>query len=169
MNRTPQRAVLALAAMILSTLVSESLAQSVAYKTHGTGVYTPTTGDYSGPGVGTHLGAHTYFGNIITSPTDNPFVFNFQSTVPQETIAASGDKLYFSSTGQVELIPLDGTFTTFSAIWTGEFVVVGGTGRFSGAKPDAQPLQVVAINDPFTFSDPEWTFSWELSGRIVLH
>jgi hypothetical protein len=28
----------------------------------------------------------------------------------------------------------------------------------------------VAIKDPFTFLDPdaEWSFSWELTGRIVL-
>jgi hypothetical protein len=169
MIRTPLRATLALAIMILSTPVSESLAQSVAYKTHGTGVYSPITEDYSGSGVGTHLGAHTFLGNIATSATDNPLVYNFQSTIPQETIAANGDKLFFSTTGQVEFVPLDSTFTRFIAIWTGDFVVVGGTGRFSNAKPDVQPLRVVAINDPFTFLDPEWSFSWELSGRIVLH
>jgi hypothetical protein len=168
MIRIAKLVLLALTVMTLSTTASESHAQSVAYDTHGTGVYSPITGIYSGAGVGTHLGAHTFLGNVATSPTATPGVFNFHSTVPQETIAANGDKLYFNTSGQVQLIPLDATFTTFSAIWTGDFVVVGGTGRFANAGPASQPLQVVAINDPFTFSEPEWTFTWKLSGRIVL-
>jgi hypothetical protein len=149
-------------------MVRESLAQTVAYKTSGTGVYSPLTGDYSGAGVGTRLGAHAFFGNIATSPTANPLVFDFYSTVDQETIAANGDKVFFSFSGQVTLIPLDATFTTFSAVWTGEFVVQGGTGRFANAKPAAEPLKVIATNDPFTFADPEWSFSWQLSGEIKL-
>jgi hypothetical protein len=169
MFRMPQQAMLILAVVTLATTAGESQAQSVAYKTHGTGVYSPITGAYSGSGEGTHLGAHTFFGNVATSPTDNPLVFNFFSTAPQETIGANGDKLYFTSSGQVTLIPLDATFTTFSAIWTGDFVLVGGTGRFANAGPAAQPLRVIAINDPFSLSDPEWSFTWELSGRIVLH
>ena len=92
----------------------------------------------------------------------------FWKLVVQETVAAHGDTLFFSGSGQVEFIPLDDTFTTFVAIWEGDFVVVGGTGRFAGAKPAAEPLRVVAINDPFTLLDPAWSFSWELTGRIVL-
>jgi len=168
MTRTVQRAMLALTVLFLATTASKSLAQSVAYETHGTGVYSPVTGNYGGSGVGTHLGEHNFFGNVAVSPTDHPLVFNFYSTAPQETIGSNGDKLFFSTSGQVTLIPLDATFTTWSAIWTGDFVVEGGTGRFANAMPAAQPLRVVAINDPFTFLDPEWSFSWEVSGRIVL-
>jgi hypothetical protein len=143
---------------------------SVAYRTQGTGAYSPWTGDYGGVGAGTHLGRHTFSGKVAISPTANPLVFDFSifPAAPQETIAANGDTLLFSSTGQVELIPLDETFTTFSAVWSGDFVVVGGTGRFANAQPADKPLHVVAINDPFTFLDAEWTFSWELMGRIVL-
>jgi hypothetical protein len=154
--------------MAFSSTASESQGQSVAYDTHGTGVYSPITGGYSGSGVGTHLGAHTFSGNVAVAPTASPLVFSWYSTAPQETIAANGDKLYFSASGQVQLILL-ATPGTFSAIWTGDFVVVGGTGRFAHAGPAAQPLQGVAINDPFTLVDPEWTFTWKLSGRIVLH
>jgi hypothetical protein len=118
--------------------------------------------------VGTHLGRHTLSGNVATSPTANPLVFDFFLTVPQETVAANGDTLLFSGTGEVELIPLDATYTTFVAIWEGDFVVEGGTGRFAGAQPADEPVRVVAINDPFTLLDPEWSFSWELTGRIVL-
>jgi hypothetical protein len=71
--------------------------------------------------------------------------------------------------GQVELIPLDSSFTTFSAIWSGEVVVEGGTGRFANAGPGKQPLKLIAINDPFTFADAEWTFSWTLDDIITLH
>jgi len=76
--------------------------------------------------VGALLGKHTIFGNVSTTPTGNPLMYDFQSTAPQETIAANGDMIFFTSSGQVELIPIGGTY--FSAIWTGEFVAVGGTG-----------------------------------------
>src|SRR5262249_53360539 len=139
------------------------------YRTHGTGSYSPGTFGYGGVGVGPHLGRHTFAGVVATSPTaNNPLVFDFSLMVPQETVAANGDKLFFSGSGQVEFIPLDDTFTTFVAIWEGDFVVVGGTGRFAGAQPADEPLRVVAINDPFSLLDPVWSFSWELTGRIVL-
>ena len=159
---------LVLSTLILSAAARESVAQSVAYRTHGTGSYSPVTFGYGGVGVGTHLGKHTFAGKVATSPTDNPLVFDFSLTGTQETVAANGDKLYFSGRGQVELIPLDATFTTFVAVWEGDFVVVGGTGRFAGARPADEPLRVVAINDPFSSLDPVWSFSWELTGRIVL-
>jgi hypothetical protein len=164
-----QRTMLVLTVLTLLATAGESFAQMVPYKASGTGIYSPVSRDYSGSGVATHLGKHTFLGNILTSSTDNLLVFDFVGTVPQTTIAANGDTILFTLSGQVELIPLDSSFTTFSAIWTGEFVVVGGTGRFANVGPAAQPLQVVAINDPFTFADPEWSFSWTLDGSIVLH
>src|SRR5262249_53282207 len=99
---------------------------------------------------------------------DNPFVYDFHSTAPQVTIAASGDRLYFDFTGQVTLIPLDATLTRFTAIWEADYVV-GGTGRFAHAAPAAGPVKAIAINDPFTRADPIWTFTWTLDGRIRLH
>jgi hypothetical protein len=168
MVRVARLAVLALTVLTLSATASESRGQSAAYYTHGTGVFTPANGDYSGTGVGTHLGAQTFFGNVLVMPTGNPLVVTWYSTVPQVTIAANGDRLYFSSSGTAQLIPLS-TPGTFTAIWTGDFVVVGGTGRFASAGPAAQPIQAVVVNDPFKLTDPVWTFTWELSGRIVLH
>ncbi len=144
-------------------------AQIVPYEAIGTGVYSPLTGEYTGSGLGTPLGRHTFVGYVATSPTANPLVFNFKSTVPQMTVAANGDTIDFTSSGQVQLIPLDQTMTTFTAIWTGEFVVVGGTGRFANVEPGRKPLQVIALNDPFTFEDPAWAFSWFLGGTIDLH
>src|SRR5437660_1446123 len=113
----------ALTVLALGTIARDSGAQVVPYKASGTGLYSPITGDYSGPGVGTHLGLQTYAGHVTVSLTANPFVFDFEGT--QESTSANGDKLYFSLSGQVELIPLDPTFTTFTAVWTGEFVVEG--------------------------------------------
>ena len=66
-------------------------------------------------------------------------MFDFLVTAPQKTVAADGDPALLRFFGQVELIPLDCTFTTFSAIWTGDFVVVGGTGRFAHRGPAAEP------------------------------
>jgi hypothetical protein len=155
--------------VVLSATARESLAQVVPYKTKGTGVYFPATGEYSGSGTGTHMGKHTFIGFVSVSPTADPLVYNFESTFPQITIAANGDTILFDVTGQVQFIPLDSTFTTFSAIWTAAFTVVGGTGRFANVAPAAQPLTGIAINNPFTFAESEWTFSWTLDGSIALH
>jgi hypothetical protein len=153
----------------LGAFVTEAPAQAVPYKAKGTGFYTPVTGDYGGQGTGTHLGRHTFAGNVAVFPTGDPLVFTFQSTSPQQTVAANGDILWFTSSGSVQLTPLDSTFTTFTAVWTGDFVVAGGTGRFADSGPADQPLKGVAINDPFSLTDPVWTFSWTLEGKIVLH
>jgi hypothetical protein len=115
------------------------------------------------------MGKHTFSGNVMTTRTADPFVFNFNLTAPQQTVAANGDMLYFTGSGQVQLYPLDSTFTTFTAIWSGQYQVVGGTGRFANVTPGDRPLQVTATNDPFALSDPEWTFSWTVEGTILLH
>jgi len=158
-----------LAVVTLSAIAGRSYAQTVPYKSAGTGIYSPISGDYSGSGVGTHLGHQTFFGNVAIVSNPSPLVYGFQSTVPQVTIAANGDKIFFSSYGEVQLIPLDNTFTMFSAVWSGKFVVEGGTGRFANVGPAAEPLDVIAINDPFALTDPEWSFSWTLTGKISLH
>jgi hypothetical protein len=144
-------------------------AHEVPYKTKGTGSYAPATGDFGGTGTGAPMGKHTFSGNVMVTPTTDPLVFNWILTAPQQTVAANGDMIYFSGSGQVELTPLDSTFTTFTAIWSGQYEVVGGTGRFANVAPGDQPLQVTATNDPFELSDPEWTFSWTVEGTISLH
>ena len=138
---------------------------SVPYEGSGTGVYYESTGDYTGSGTGTPLGYHTFVGNVITIPTADPLVFKFHSTTPQETTSAQG-KIFFSSSGTIVLTPVDQTH--FVAKWTGDFVVLGGTGVYANARPAEHPLKVVAINDKFSFQDPFWSFSWTLTGRIVL-
>jgi len=168
MKFTKRWLVLNLATLILTAAASDSQAQSVAYRAHGTGRYVPNSplaGEYDGRGVGGPLGRHNLFGDVVTSYTADPLVLDFY--VPcQQTIGANGDTLLFSGTGRVTLIPIDAT--TFTAVWEGDFVVEGGTGRFARAKPANEPLHIVAVNDPFNPLDPEWPFSWTLTGRIVL-
>ena len=170
MIRSLPIATLALGFLISNTTASVSLAQVVPYKAAGTGVSSPVTGDLSGPGKATHLGKLTFTGQVETfSVPENRFAFTFQSTEPIEDVAANGDTILFETHGLVTLIPRDSTFTTFTAHWTGKFVVIGGTGRFAKVGPADEPLDVVADHSPFTFLDPEWSFSWEINGQIVLH
>jgi hypothetical protein len=143
-------------------------AQTVAYQAFGTGSFSPASGDYGGAGLGTHLGKQTYAGNVAVFPTAHPLVFDWALTAPQESVSADGDKVFFAAFGTVELIPLDATFTVFSAVWTGDFIVVGGTGRFANVQPADEPLAIVAVNDPFLLTDPVWTFAWTLEGEIRL-
>ncbi len=168
MTRLAHRALMALALLTLSVAARESVAETVPYHAIGIGAYSPINGDYSGSGIGTPIGAHTFYGNVAVWPTSNPLVFQFASTVDQETVDCNGDTITFSSSGQVQLIPLNKTNTIFSAIWTGQFVVTGGTGRFANAQPAAKPLSVIAINDPFMLTDPVWNFFWTLDGSIRL-
>ena len=156
-----------LATLVLSAAARESGALSVADYTHGTGSYSPATGDYSRVSVGSHLDRHTLRGNVATSPRVNPLVFDFLLAAPQETVGANGDTLLFSGTGQVELIPLDATYTTF--LRSGRVTSWSWAERVDWpAQPADDPLHAVALNDPLTFLDPKWSFSWELTGRIVL-
>lgn len=160
--------VLNLVTLILTAAASDSQAQTVAYRAHGTGRYSPLpTGEYDGRGVGGPLGRHNLFGDVVTLSTADPLVYYFYVPL-QQTIGANGDTLLFSGTGRVTLIPIDATWTTFTAVWEGDFIVEGGTGRFARAKPANEPLHIVAVNDPFALSDPERPFSWTLTGRIVL-
>ena len=122
-------------------------------------------GDYSGFGIGFPLGIHFFQGNVETFDTDNPLVLTWESTQPQFTFGFLG-AIFFDASGSVELMTKDGV--NFTAVWNGEFEVVGGTGLFRFVKPAEEPLQVVAVNNPFQLTDPEWTFDWRLTGSIRL-
>ena len=100
-----------------------------------------------------------------TDPTGNPGEF-YWTAIGYTLTAANGDKIDFNGGGTVQLIPLGGTM--FTAVWGGELNVLGGTGRFANVGPGTAPINVVAINNPFTFADPVWTYSWSLTGDINL-
>jgi hypothetical protein len=158
----------ALMITMMAANARDSLAQVVPYKTMGTaGVYSPITGEYSGFGIGTHMGKHSFVGKIAVTPTANPLVFTFQSVVPQEAVSADGAKFYSNLSGQVQLVPINPPI--FSARWTGQFVVVSGTDRFANVQPGPEPLQIIAVNHPFNIlTDPLWKFDWEVNGQIEL-
>ena len=161
--------VLVVAFVAIAAMSQTTSAQTVPYKASGSNAeFSAITGDYGGSGKATHLGKHVFFGGQIAVTQTGALTFDWEFTLPQETIAADGSKLYFDGVGTVELIPLD-NLGNFTAEWTGEFHVLGGTRRFANAGPAAAPLQVIAVNDPFNFfTDPVWTFSWELTGEIDL-
>ena len=89
-------------------------------------------------------------------------------TAEIEIIAANGDKLCLEGGGEIQLMTMDGM--TFTAIWTGDFVVseTGSTGRFENASTGSAPLQVTAVNAPFTLADPEWLYDYSILGDINL-
>jgi hypothetical protein len=143
-------------------------AQTVPHKASGTSVYSSSSGDYEGPGVGTHVGKHHYSGTVAVTPTLDPFTFLFATTDPQVTVAADGSEIFYDLSGEVTLVPLNDDFTLFTAVWSGNAVIVGGTGRFADVQPADEPLQILAINDPFSLTDAEWSFSWTLKGQMRL-
>jgi len=86
--------------------------------------------------------------------------------------AANGDTIALTGGGTVQFVPLNPT-GLFFAVWSGEFNVItgSGTGRFANVGPGTAPIQIVAVNDPFTFPPTEgdiWTYSWNLDGNIDL-
>lgn len=138
-------------------------------------VYSPCTAEYSGTGKATRMGKVTFEGVAIPLPTDNPLLFDWIG-LSHEITAANGDTIEMSGGGTLQLIPVDplDPETGFTAIWSGEFIVSGGTGRFRKVTgvPD-EPLIVEAINKPFAFppdceSNPLWEFSATIKGPIDL-
>ena len=173
MLRIKHVAILALTTIVLSVHSRESSAQVVPHKGRGIGFYAPnetgTGGFYDVAGLATHLGRHTGFGGITTEPTEDPLVLTFSGDGEQVWIAADGSTVISTmDPGMVQLIPLDATFTTFTAIWSSTFTIEGGTGRFANAGSASEPLTVVAINRPFALTDPIWVFDWTFNGKFRL-
>ena len=158
---------MALAVLTCAT-AQNAYGQLVPYKAQGkNAVFFPATGAFSGVGVATHFGRSVHSGALVTVST-GPLTANFESTSPLVVTAASGDTLLLRMQGQVEFVPLDSSLTVFTAVWSAQANVVGGTGRFANVKPGPQPLSVVATNEPFRLTDPQWKFSWQFSGNFRL-
>jgi hypothetical protein len=164
--RQSSASALLIAAAIMGCIPNFAQAQVVPFKSKGTGIYSPWTGEETARGTGTHAGAIVGFGKVAVTPT-GPLTATFESTVPHVLEAADGSRLLFDFSGEVELIPLTPDFSLFTAVWTGDFVLIGGTGRFANTSA-SEPLTMVAVNNPFSLLDPEWTFAWTLDGRIRL-
>lgn len=146
-------------------------AQVVPFYAEGSdAIYTPDTQETSSFGKARHMGR--IFGSGIASPSADLGNGLFEWTASEYQItAANGDQLFFTGGGTVQFIPIQGN--TFFAVWSGEFTITGGTGRFSNAGPGDEPLAVVAINDPFQLQNDgtpipgdTWTYSWTLDGTF---
>ena len=145
------------------------LGQVVPFRASGeNAIYSPASGETSGPGKATHMGR--VFGSGVAAPGVDLGNGLFEWSATNYSLqAANGDEIFMEGGGLVQFIPIQGSL--FFAVWTGDFNVTGGTGRFSSVKAAAEPIQVTAINNPFTFPPAEediWTYSWSLDGQIDL-
>ena len=166
--KTNQLLAIALVAALGFVLNQSSNAQIVPYRVTGTGGVDPVTGDFGGTSKGLHLGKFTFSGNALVVGLD-PLNGDFEGTwtAVDTQVAANRDELHLVGNGTITLIPLVGTM--FEAVWSGEWTVTGGTGRFKNAGPGPEPIQMVAVNDPFDIvSDPIWYFSYEKVGEFDL-
>ncbi|MEQ1902902.1 MAG: hypothetical protein ABL888_01790 [Pirellulaceae bacterium] len=164
--KTNQKLVVALFALLAVAVCQAGFAQVVPFKARGdNAIYSqPFIG---GDGSTSSLGKATHMGKVYGEGQALPTVGNNWETVGDYTLtAANGDTIRMNGGGTVDVIPLGGGL--FYAVWTGEFNVVGGTGRFANVGPGPAPIAVVAINNPFTFAGPIWTYSWTLTGKINL-
>jgi hypothetical protein len=124
------------------------------------------------------MGKSTGSGLAIPSATGNPFVLDWVGE--GVFVAANGDTIEFSGGGKIFLqLRADGLF---EASWVGQFEIgdidedgKAGTGRFSNVGPGAEPLDVIAINDPFALDDQGnpipgdiWTYDYEITGEMDL-
>lgn len=165
-----KRAFWVIAALTLFALAPDfAAAQVVPFRASGSNsIYDPFTATTTASGKATHMGKITASGFAVPTPTANPLVLEWTAVGFQFT-AANGDQLFFDGSGVVNLIPQGGN--QFTAVWTAEFNVSGGTGRFANATSTSEPLQVLAINDPFVFPPNPgdiWTYDWSMTGQIDL-
>lgn len=150
----------------------ECQAQIVPFKASGDqAIYSPSTGATSGPGQATHMGKVLGSGLALPGVEIGPGLFEW-SAPNYQFEAANGDTIALTGGGTVQFVPLNPT-GLFFAVWSGEFNVItgSGTGRFANVGPGTAPIQIVAVNDPFTFPPTEgdiWTYSWNLDGNIDL-
>jgi len=163
---------LALSIVTLFVIAGQTAhAQVVPFKASGDdATYNPDPKSLETLGLGkaTHMGK--IVGSGVAEPGEElgPGLFAW-SALDYQLTAKNGDTIFLTGGGVVQFVPIEGDL--FFAVWTGEFTVTGGNGRFCNVGPAAEPLQVTAINNPFTFPAAEgdiWTYDWEISGQIDL-
>ncbi|MFP4411240.1 hypothetical protein [Coleofasciculus sp.] len=87
-----------------------------------------TSGDLNASGTATHLGKWTQIGNLV---------FTFDQSKP-DIIFASGDTTFTAANGDtLEAEIKNSELDTTTGISTGQFVFIGGTGRFQQAQGSA--------------------------------
>jgi opacity protein-like surface antigen len=126
------------------------------------------TGDFSGTGQMTQLGLCSVSGNaVVEEPLDGTELLWSVDFPKGAVIANKHGTITLEQTGNasVEFIPIAGGL--FTATWSVDFSVTGGTGKYAGAGAPA-PLKVSAVNDPFQLGQAELTYSWTIEGAINL-
>lgn len=153
-------------ALVVVGNASTIQAQLVPFKASGdNAIYNTQTGETSGIGVATHMGQTLGAGVALPTADLGNGLFSWVAQEYSFT-AANGDQLFLAGGGFVQFFPLEGT-DYLSAIWSAEFTVVGGTGRFANASTE-EPLAVVAVNYPLQLGDPYYTYYWNIEGMIDL-
>lgn len=178
--RKPTLSLCFLAIVALCT-ADPAAAQVVPYRVWGTGNYRPdavpaegcnASGPFSGPSQGLHMGRVAYqgFACFPTALNTDPAATSFIWTASDVQVAANGDKLYLEGIGtwtpRFEGLDEETGEPIFTAVWDGEWFIVGGTGRFANATTVS--IRMIAENLPFKFSDPVWRFTYEKVGQIDL-
>lgn len=162
-----------IAILLIAIISPVSDAQVVPFISTGTNnVFMPTlddmggSGPFEGFGQTSHMGRTFGSGVAIFSLPDDDLVSVWTAEI--EIVAANGDKLCLEGGGEIQLATMDGI--TFTAVWTGDFFVseTGSTGRFENATTGSGPLDVMAVNHPFTLADPEWFYDYSIVGDIDL-
>ena len=114
---------------IVSLMLVDQACQGQVVPFHASGegaIYSPETGDTSGPGKATHMGR--VFGSGIAAPGVDLGNGLFEWSATDYSLrAANGDEIFLEGGGLVQFIPIQGSL--FFAVWTGDFNVTGGTGR----------------------------------------
>lgn len=137
----------------------------------------PNAGQFSGFGNTSHMGKT--FGIGFAAPLAPPDLSDLANIPPVPWVgegrftAKNGASIEFSGGGLIFLEFRDDGL--FDASWIGTFNIQdidgdgkAGTGRFSNVGPAELPLDVTAINHPFSFSDPVWFYDYEITGQIDL-
>lgn len=173
---------LVIVAAMLAT-APDALAQIVPFKSVGTDneyiadSENPNAGQFSGIGNTSHMGKTSGLG--FAAPTEAPDLSDPTDIPPVpwagegRFTAKNGASIEFSGGGLIFLELRDDGL--FDASWIGNFNIQdidgdgkAGTGRFSKVGPADLPLDVIAINHPFSFSDPIWFYDYEITGKIDL-
>jgi hypothetical protein len=177
--RKPTLSLCFLAIVALCT-AAPAAAQVVPYRVWGTGIYKPNvvpidgciaSGPFSGPSQGLHMGRVAYEGfACFPSELNTGSTTSFIWTADDVQVAANGDELHLHGMGTwtPEVVGLDEETgePILTAVWDGEWIIVGGTGRFANAR--SVSIRMIAKNLPFKYSDPEWEFTYEKVGQIDL-
>jgi len=123
-------AVILLAALGIISLTTRAMAEDRPLQARSTAVLNLATGDFVAAGNGTHLGSYTETGNVVISG-DNPAAFHVEGSAT--LIAANGDKLFATFTGQLNFFTgaITATLTYGGGVSSGRFENASGSANLT--------------------------------------